>query len=648
MQEMLRRRLAGQATQSDAIPPADRTEPLPLSFAQQRLFFLHEFQSGEAGYNSGLAVRLRGRLQVPSLTVALRELVARHESLRTTFDEVDGRGIQVVHLTLDLPLPVVELAGATDADLDGVLSAEYGQPFDLRRGPLLRALLVRVAPDVHVLLLTAHHIVTDGWSMGVLIEELGALYSAACQQRPPELPELPVQYADFARWQRDKLAGPALAGELDYWTQQLAGITPLELPADRPRPQVHTSAGAVAEFVLPAEVTARLGELARAQDTTLFTVVVAACQVLFARWSGQDDIALGTVVSGRNRPELERMVGFFVNTLVLRGRLDRTQAFTTFLGAVRETVLDAFAHQEVPFERLVDAVHAERDASRNPLFDVVVLLNEQRSTPSSFAELRTETVDVSGQPANFDVTCEFQVVAGELRGTLVYNTDLFDAATMQRMAQHLPVLLAGIAADPDRPVALLPLLTRAQRQQLLVDWNDTHREVPGATLPELFAAQVAARPQAQALRYGSSSLSYAELDERANRLAHFLITRGVGPERLVAVALPRSVDLIVALLAVTKTGGGYLPVDPDYPEQRITFMLTDASPVLILTCAAAVAQLPASAGQAPILLDDPFTVSELATMPAHSPTDAERLSALGLSHPAYVIYTSGSTGRPKG
>ncbi|MGH3887581.1 MAG: condensation domain-containing protein, partial [Pseudonocardiaceae bacterium] len=319
LQEELRRRLAGQATQSDPIPPADRTQPLALSFAQQRLWFLDEFQTGSARYHCGLALRLRGPLQAPVLAAALRELVTRHHSLRTTFEEVDGTATQLVHPVADVPVPVAECSGAQD--LDAVLTAEYSRPFDLRRGPLFRALLVRLAggdDGEHVLLLAAHHIVTDGTSMGVLAEELGALYAAATQERDVELPALPVQYADFAAWQRHRLSGPALDGQLRYWTQQLSEITPLELPADRPRPQVRTSVGAVAEFVVPAEVVAGLGELARAQDTTLFTVLVAGCQVLFARWSGQDDIAVGTVVAGRTEPEIEPLIGCFVNALVLR------------------------------------------------------------------------------------------------------------------------------------------------------------------------------------------------------------------------------------------------------------------------------------------------------------------------------------------
>ncbi|PZS40769.1 MAG: hypothetical protein DLM62_01110, partial [Pseudonocardiales bacterium] len=398
----MRRRLAGQAQRSDPIPPADRTEPLPLSFSQQRLWFLNEFQGG-GEYNSALALRLRGLMQVPALTAAVQELVARHESLRTTFKEVDGKATQVVQSVVDLVVPVVELPGATDAALDAMLAAEHGSPFDLRRGPLFRALLVRLADDEHVLLLGAHHIVTDGASMGVLVEELGILYAAARQGRQADLPVLPAQYADFASWQRNRLSGPALDGELDYWTRQLSGISPLELPTDRPRPQVRTTAGAMRNFVVPGEVAARLGALARAQGTTLFTALMAACQVLFARWSGQNDIAVGTVVTGRNRAELERLVGFFVNTLVLRAPVDRTQTFTEFLGTVSQTVLDALAHQEMPFERLVDAVQVERDASRNPLFDVMVLMHDEQRVPRTFSDLRVEIVDISGHTAIFDI-----------------------------------------------------------------------------------------------------------------------------------------------------------------------------------------------------------------------------------------------------
>src|SRR2546430_631884 len=393
LQEVLRRRLAGQARQSDGIPQVERGEPLPLSFSQQRLWFLDEFQPGEAEYNSGLALRLLGALDVSALTHALHELVARHESLRTTFEEVDGKGVQVIHPAGDPPLELVVLAGRDE--LHRVLGEEYARPFDLRRGPLFRALLVRLSAGEHVLLLTAHHIVTDGWSMGVLVEELSIGYAAAVRGEPANLPPLPLQYMDYAVWQRNRLPGSGLNEQLVYWNGQRAGVPPLELPTDRPRPAVRTTAGAVYDFVVPAGVASRLGELARGAQTTLFTTLVAACQVLFARYTGQDDIAIGTVTSGRNRPELDRLVGFLVNTVVLRSTVDGALTFRELLATVQDTVLDAFAHDEAPFERLVEAVLPERDPSRTPLFDAMVLLHNGARTVPDFAGLRVEDVDVS-------------------------------------------------------------------------------------------------------------------------------------------------------------------------------------------------------------------------------------------------------------
>ncbi|MGH3875351.1 MAG: amino acid adenylation domain-containing protein, partial [Pseudonocardiaceae bacterium] len=616
-----------------------------MSFSQQRLWFLHDFQPGGAQYNSGFAVRLRGRLQVPALTAAVQRLVARHESLRTTFDEVDGKGMQVVHPTLEVA--VARLPGVGAAELDGVLSAEFGRCFDLRCGPLLRVVLVEPAAEEHVLLLVAHHIVTDGASMGVLVEELGALYAAAEQGRVAELPVLAVQYADFAAWQRDRSVRDA---GLEYWTGQLAGVSPVVLPADRPRPQVQTAAGAAVEFVVPVGVAAGLGGLARAQDTTLFTVLVAACQVLLSRWSGQGDIAVGTVVSGRYRPELERLVGFFVNTLVLRTPVDPAVSFTGFLGVVRQTVLDAFAYQEVPFERVVDAVGVQRDAGRNPLFDVMVVLHDQQRTPPGFAGLGVEQVDLTAATANFDLTCEFQVVAGGLRGALTYNTDLFDRVTIGRMVAQLSVLLAGVVADPGCRVGLLPLLPGPERDRVLVGWNATGSGVVAVTLPEVFAAAVARAAQAPAVISDTGVLSYAQLAARVNRLARVLIARGVGPEQVVALVLPRSVDLVVAQLAVVTAGAAFLPVDPDYPGERIGFMLADSDPVVVVTFAEYVDRVqrcPGSGDAETVVLDDPGLGAELAAVDATAVADEDRAGPLRVAHPAYVIYTSGSSGRPK-
>ncbi|PZS24413.1 MAG: non-ribosomal peptide synthetase, partial [Pseudonocardiales bacterium] len=638
-------------SESAAIGVADRAGELPLSFAQQRLWFLEEFAPGGAGYISAFALRLCGELDVDALSVALTALVARHESLRTTFEAVDGRGIQVVHPPSVVSLPVVDLSGLVESqrvvELQRVVAVDSSRPFDLVRGPLLRVGVVRLGDREHVLTVAMHHIITDGWSMGVMLGELGVLYSAAVCGRGAVLPVLRVQYVDYAVWQRELLSGAALDESLAYWRDQLMGAAALELPTDRPRPAVLSSAGAVCEFVVPAEVVVGLKGLGHRLDGTLFMTLVAACQVLFSRWSGQDDITVGTVVSGRERTDLEGLIGFFVNTIVLRSRVEGRQSFTKFLAGVRETVLDAFVHQHVPFERVVDELAPVRDTSRSPLFQAMVVLQNAPGQVSEMAGVEVSVLELPVTAANFDVTVQFQESGDVLVGALQYNTDLFDRETMGRMAGNLLVLLGGIAVDPDQLVWGLPLLPGVERDRVLVEFNDTAREVVGGSLPELFGVRVAARPDAEAVRCGSVSLSYAELDVRANRLAHWLIGVGVGPERLVAVALPRSVELVVALLAVAKAGGGYLPVDPDYPEARIGFMLSDAAPVVVLTSAAVGLRVPVVAGAVRVLVDDPVVVAAVAAMPGRAPSDADRVGALVLSHPAYVIYTSGSTGAPK-
>ncbi|CAM3627150.1 non-ribosomal peptide synthase/polyketide synthase [Kibdelosporangium persicum] len=618
LREQMRRRLAGRAVQTNGIPRADRDKPLPLSFAQQRLWFLHEFQPGESAYNSALALRLIGRLDVTALTAAVQRLRDRHESLRTTFDEVDGRPVQVVHPTHELPVPVVEVRDADECDR--VLSQEYGTPFDLRRGPVVRALLVRITDEEHVLLITAHHIVTDGWSMGVLTDELSKAYAAALNGEREPLPPLPTQYADFAVWQRDRLSDKALADLLGYWTRRLAGVSPLELPTDRPRPSVRTSAGATHQFTISADVSARLNELARARNTTLFTVITAACQALLARYAGQDDVAVGTVTSGRNRPELNRLVGFFVNTVVLRSTVDSRRSFGEFLDDVKQTVLDAFAHDEVPLERVVDAVRPDRDVSRNPLFDVMVLLhNTPRGLPE-FPGLRTEPVDVAGQSAIFDLSLDFVEHDGALTCALEYNTDLFDTGTIERFAGHLAHFFDQVTTDPDRPLWQVSWGTDQEQ----VPKENTSGDVASLTFPEVFQEQVRRTPDETALVCAGRSMTFAELNSRANRLAHHLITRGAGPERVVALRLPRSAEMIVAMLAVFKAGAIYLPVDPGLPADRIDFLLTDAAPALVLS-------------------EQDLRDESLESMP-----DTDPVTALRPDNPAYVTYTSGSTGKPKG
>ncbi|HEX9335738.1 MAG TPA: amino acid adenylation domain-containing protein, partial [Pseudonocardiaceae bacterium] len=584
------------------IPRAPRDGHLPLSYSQQRLWFLDQFEPNSTEYLTWYGVRLRGPLDIPALRAALTTLVARHESLRTTFDTVDGHGVQVVHEPADVPLPI------HDTDLEQFLANDNSQPFDLRTGPLFRANLIRIGPDDHAFTLAMHHIITDGWSMGVLIDELSACYQGK------DLPPLPLTYVDHAAWQRQQPHD----GQLAYWREQLRALPSLDLPTDRPRPPVLTTNGAAIGFTVPADVTAALRELAGQPDGSIFVALVAVCQVLLHRWTSQSDIAVGTVVPGRERPELAQLVGMFVNTIVLRSRV--TGTFDEFLGQVKDTVVTGMANQDVPFERIVDELAPDRDTSRTPLFQALVVLQNAANPVPDLPGVTVGELPMPGQTASFDLSIDFQEQDDTLAGTLVYNTDLFDATTIRRMAEHLLLLCTAVTSRPDHPIATLDLLPTGERDQVLRLWNDTARDVPSQTYPELFEAQVARTPDATALVCGTTAHTFTELNDRANRLAHHLIGQGVGPERIVALILPRTADMIIAMLAVWKAGGVYLPIDPTLPADRIDFLRQDADPVLVLDK----------------IID---------------PTDASGTNPVVPLRPdntAYVIYTSGSTGRPKG
>jgi amino acid adenylation domain-containing protein/non-ribosomal peptide synthase protein (TIGR01720 family) len=638
---------AASAAPPPPIPVVPRERALPLSFAQQRLWFLNEFEPDSTEYLTPTGLRLRGDLDPGALRTALTAVVARHEALRTTFEEVDGHGAQVVHPPYDVALPLLDLAGRGQAEraaeLAAVLDTEARSGFDLRRGPLLRTRLVRLADDDHVLIVTLHHIVTDGWSTGVLVGELSAAYAAALRAAPADLPPLPVQYADFAAWQRDRLSGEVLAGQMGYWRDQLAGVPPLDLPTDRPRPPVRTGNGAVREFAVPADVTARLGALARQRGDTLFTTLIAACQVLFSRWSGQRDVAVGTVTSGRDRAELEGLIGFFVNTVVLRADVDGARTVGQFLDHVRDTVHAAFAHQDVPFERVVDELQPVRDTSRTPLFQAMVVL---QNTPGRLPELpglTVESVDPPTVTASFDIMVEFQEFDGGLHVAVTYNTDLFDAATIDRMSAHLGVLLDQLAAGTDRRLSELSILTPAERRQVLSEWNDTAREIPAGTLPSLFAAQVRRDPAATAVVCGDKALTYRELDERANNLARRLIRLGVGPEDRVGMLMDRSAETVVAALAIVKAGAAYLPLDLRAPAPRLRLVLAEAAAAVLITDR----EWEETARE---VHDGHFVI-----VPAEQMDDDLSIGGLsigGLSvdpeQLVYAMYTSGSTGTPKG
>ncbi|MDT7718309.1 MAG: hypothetical protein QOH09_4301, partial [Pseudonocardiales bacterium] len=634
---------------SGRITAVARGDAVPLSPAQQRLWFLDDLTSGGTEYNTGIGLRLSGTLDLEALRCALAALSGRHESLRTTFAATDGCTVQVVAARGEIPLRVLDLAGhRNDGALDRALAQELRAPFDLRRGPLTRVLLVRLAQDDHVVLLNQHHIVTDGWSVRILVDELAELYGAARSNVAATLAELPIQYPDFAVWHRHRLSDEVLEPHLEYWKHQLAGLEALELPTDRPRPPLRTTPGAVHRHDLSIGLVRRLTAVGQANEATLFMTLAAAVQLLLSRYCAQRDVAVGTVTSGRNRAELEKLVGFFVNTVVLRSRVEPTQPFDDFLAEVRETVLEAFAHDEVPFDRLVEELRPERDPSRNPLVQAMVVLQQEMVPPREIAGLRITGHDLPRPSSRFDLVVEFLPRDGSLNITVEYNTDLFDAGTVAGFVASLEVLLEGIADDPHRQLAELPTLTDDERHWLLVERNDTGQPVPAVMWAELFQAQVAREPGAVAVVFEDEELSYRELNERANRLARVLIERGAGPERFVALAVPRSADMVVALVAVWKAGAAYLPIDPDYPAERIGFMFSDACPALVVTTNEVADRVPKAAGMLRLVLDDAATAGELASCSGTDVDEADRVRPLLPAHPAYVIYTSGSTGRPKG
>jgi amino acid adenylation domain-containing protein len=638
---------AGAGTAAAPLVPVARGEDLPLSFAQARLWFLEQLQPGTPTYNMPSAVRFRGPLDVAALRRSLREVVRRHEPLRTTFAVRSGAPVQEVAAELDLELPVIDLrrlaAAAREATVRGLAGEESRRPFDLAAGPLIRGTLLRSGDEEHVALLTMHHIIADGWSMGVLIRELAALYPAFLAGAPSPLPELAVQYGDFAVWQRSYLRGEVLASQLAYWRRVLAGHSLLELPTDRPRPAVQRFRGADEPLALSPEVSRALLDFGRRQGATPYMALLAGFQALLHRYSGQDDVIVGGTVAGRDRGELEPLIGFFVNTLPMRTDLSRRPGFRELLDRVREVALGALSHQDLPFEKLVEELQPERDLSRSPLFQVVFQFQQVVATALELPGLTLSPVEGSSQSAKFDIVLNLRGDAGGLFGVWKLNTDLFDRATLARMSRHLETLLAGAAAEPDRALAELPILSPEERRQLGLDGAAVLGEaLAGPPLHEIFAARVARSPEAVAVTCAGEWLSYGELDRRANRLAHRLIGLGVAPGDLVGLCLERSVEMVVAILGVLKAGGAYLPLDPAYPRERLAFMLEDSRVPVLIAQGSLTDTLPATGPAIRVLLVDRDS-ERIAGESAEAPA-----VAVSADHPAYVIYTSGSTGRPKG
>ena len=640
-------RRAGQNLQAPPIVPVARDGDLPLSFAQQRLWFIEQLAPGNSAYNIPAAVRLKGALNVAALEQSLNEIVKRHETLRTTFAMVDGGPIQVIAPTLPMALPVVTLQELSEnereIEVQRLAAEEARRPFDLARGPLLRITLLRLGEEEHVGLLTMHHIVSDGWSTGILIREMAVLYEAFSAGRSSPLPELPIQYADFADWQRQWLQGEVLETQLAYWKQQLLGAPPLlELPTDRSRPAVQGFRGAHRSLLLSRIVGDALKALSRHEGATLFMTLLAAFNILLNRYTSQDDLVVGTPIANRNHTEIEGLIGLFVNTLVLRTDLSGNPSFREVVRQVREVCLAGYSHQDLPFEKLVEELHLERDLSRNPLFQVMFVLNNALAETVELTGLTVSPVEGDSETAHVDLTLQIsETEQGLLEAALVYNTDLFDAAMITRMLAHFQTLLEAAVADPDRRLSDLPLMTEAERHQLLVQWNDTKSEHPqNLCIHQLFEAQVERTPGAVAVVLEDTQLTYGELNRRANQLAHHLRTLGVGPDVPVGICLEQSLEMIIGLLGILKAGGVYVPLDPAYPSERLTFMLEDARMPVLLTQERLVAGLPSQVAKVVSLDSDWQTVAKERSENPISSTMHENL--------AYVIYTSGSTGQPKG
>jgi amino acid adenylation domain-containing protein/non-ribosomal peptide synthase protein (TIGR01720 family) len=662
--ELLLKEKGVDPSHSLIMPQRRETNRLPLSYAQERLWFLDQFEPDSPYYNIPAAVRLTGRLDVKALEQALNEIVRRHESLRTTFSMVDDEPIQVISPSLTLSLPVLDLREMSEAGREAearrLASWEAGRPFDLSRGPLLRVTLLRLEAEDYLVLVTMHHIISDGWSIGVFIGELSVLYDASSSVQPSPLPELPIQYADFALWQREWLEGEVLEDQLAYWKRQLGGdpslrsgqaLGVLELPTDRPRPAIYTNRGSTESLELSAELAQALHAVSRQERTTPFMTLLSAFQVLLQRYTGQDSISVGSPIANRNRSEIEGLIGFFVNTLVLRTDLSDDPTFREVLRRVREVTLGAYAHQDLPFEMLVDALQPERDMSRTPLFQVMFILQNAPVSGKELPGLTLRQVETHSGTSTFDLTLSVGEVEDGLSASVEYNLDLFDATTIRRMLRHFETLLEGAVANPDQPISSLPLLTEEEQHQLLVDWNDTAADYalrPDLCVHRLFEAQAERTPDSIALVVSRpddkaapwQALTYAELNRRANQLAHYLRRLGVGPESLVGVCFERSPEMIVGLLGVLKAGGAYLPLDPLYPPDRLAFMLADSGVPVLLTQARLAADLPPHAARC-VCLDGDWQ--------AIAAESAENLAnRTRPDHLAYVIYTSGSTGQSKG
>jgi amino acid adenylation domain-containing protein/non-ribosomal peptide synthase protein (TIGR01720 family) len=636
---------------SPPLLPVSREGELPLSFAQQRLWFLDKLEPNNPAYNCPGGMRFIGLLNVAVLGRCINEIIRRHETLRTTFATVDGRAIQVIAPPSPMPLPLVDLCELPESEREGEArrlgTEETHRPFDLARGPLVRVILLRLSEEEHALLLTLHHIISDAWSGGVLWQELATLYEASSRGKPSPLPELPIQYVDFAVWQREWLQGEVMDRLLTYWKQQLDDAsTVLDLPTDRPRPPMQTYRGTTQSLMLSEQLSEALKTLSQQEGCTLFMTLLAAFNVLLYRYTNQKDILMGSPVAGRNRVEVEGLIGFFVNTLVLRTDLSGNPSFRELLRRTRETVLDAQAYQDLPFEKLVAELQIERDLSIQPLFQVMFALQNVPPLSPEFSDLVLHSLDIESRIAQFDLSITMTEMQEGIDGFCEYSTDLFDAATILRMLGHFQTLLAAIVSDPDQKIAEIPLLVDAEQEQFAT-WNATQRDFPlNYCFPQLFESQVTRTPDAIAVTFRDQQLTYRALNQRANRLARLLLEEGGGPDTVVALLAERGIDFLTAILAVFKVGGAYLPLDPRHPPLRHRQVLQQSGSQLMLVAAMfesttieTLEGIPAETRPKLMLLED---------LLQHNQPEGNLSPRALPTNLAYVIYTSGSTGIPKG
>ncbi|MUG97805.1 amino acid adenylation domain-containing protein [Scytonema sp. UIC 10036] len=626
------------------IPIRDENSSIPLSFAQQRLWFLEQLEPNSSFYHIPEVLQLQGTLNIAVLQQSLDAIVARHESLRTNFISLDGNPVQTISEPQSVELKIIDLQNSSESNrssaVQNLLKNEAKRPFDLTSDLMLRGCLLQLSPQEHILLLVIHHIAADAWSMGILYDELTTLYKAFLDGQPNPLPKLPIQYADYAVWQRQWLRGEVLENQINYWKQQLAGATPvLELPTDKPRPPIQAYRGAKEYFVLPQRLLSALQKLSRQEGVTLFMTLLAAFQTLLYRYTGQEDILVGSPTTNRSRAEIEGLIGFFINTLVLRTDLSGNPTFRELLQKVRKVAISANVNQDLPFEKLVEELQPERSLSYNPLFQVMFTLN----TPKQSFELPGLSIaplELCLSTSKFDLTLFAEETEQGLRLIWEYNTDLFEQATITRMSGHLQTTLEGIVANPQQRISELPLLTETEKNQLLVEWNNTKADYTLECIDKLFEAQVERTPNAVAVEFENQQLTYRELNNRANQLAHYLQSFGVGPDVAVGICIQRSLEMVVGLLGILKAGGAYVPLDPAYPQDRLSFMLSDSQVTVLLTSEKLATALPKHNAQT-ICLD-----THWATINQESKENL--VSGVQLENLAYIIYTSGSTGKPKG